>query len=86
MSIITDNVLPGKKGKIFSTNAETDKQLLEVVAKVQKIEGVTKAEAILNTFPREFKVHADEKVSVEEIQEVTKELNVNSLVKSLFEE
>lgn len=86
MSFITDNVLPGKKGKIFSTNAESDEILMEVVYHVKQLDGVTRVNPIKDSYPREFVVHADDKVSVEEVQDKSKEVNVHALVKGYLEE
>mgnify|MGYP003661472577 CR=1 FL=1 len=53
MSLLSENVIPGNHGKIFSTNAKDLTSLLKIKKVILQLEGVK--EVILNedAFPRE---------------------------------
>jgi len=85
MSLITENVIPYTKGKIFKTNAETEAQMNAVKRHVEELEGVKEVKIINDTFPREFLVRADHLVEVEQIQEKTNEVSINAIPKGWFD-
>ena len=85
MSLLSENVIPGNHGKIFSTNAKDSKSLLKIKKVISQLEGVK--EVILNEdeFPREFIIHTSKLVSVESIENEVKKLGFHAIPKGLFE-
>tara|TARA_R110002167_G_scaffold13222_6_gene55591 strand:+ start:38382 stop:38642 length:261 start_codon:yes stop_codon:yes gene_type:complete len=85
MSLLSENVIPGNHGKIFSTNAKDSTSLLKIKKVILQLEGVK--EVILNedAFPREFIIHTSKLVSVESIENEVKKLGFHAIPKGLFE-
>jgi|TARA_R110000823_G_scaffold192607_2_gene324178 hypothetical protein len=85
MSLLSENVIPGNHGKIFSTNAKDLTSLLKIKKVILQLEGVK--EVILNedAFPREFIIHTSKLVSVESIENEVKKLGFHAIPKGLFE-
>ena len=85
MSLLSENVIPGNHGKIFSTNAKDSTSLLKIKKAILKLVGVK--EVILNedAFPREFIIHTSKLVSVESIENEVKKLGFHAIPKGLFE-
>tara|TARA_R110002050_G_scaffold278045_1_gene423987 strand:- start:874 stop:1134 length:261 start_codon:yes stop_codon:yes gene_type:complete len=85
MSLLSENVIPGNHGKIFSTNAKDSTNLLKIKKVILQLEGVK--EVIINedAFPREFIIHTSKLVSVETIENEVKKLGFHAIPKGLFE-
>jgi copper chaperone CopZ len=85
MSLLNENVIPGNCGKIFGTNATENSEMEAIKAALLNLDGVT--DVLLNTavFPKEFTVHTDRIVSIDDVEEKVNEAGFHSVPKSLFE-
>ncbi len=70
MSLLSDNLIPGKQGKVFGTNAKFNKDLERIRDNILSIKGVK--DVIINTevFPREFTIYTTELVKVKDVEDV----------------
>jgi len=84
MSFVSENIIPGKHGKTFSTNARNLEELLQIKRIILKIPGINKVILNNDVFPREFVVQTKSLVSVAEIQEALSHTNYHAIPKSLF--
>ena len=56
MSLLSENVIPGNHGKIFSTNAQKKADLKEIEDRVMEIEGIKDIIFNEEVFPVEFTI------------------------------
>ena len=85
MSLLSENVIPGNYGKVFSTDAKTSSDLLKIEKIILQIEGITDVIFDETVFPREFTVHTSKLVSVEDIEKKVKILGFHAIPKALFD-
>lgn len=84
MSVLTENVIPGDRGRIFGTNASTDKGLEKIKAAIEDIDGVKDVVLIKKVFPREFIVHTTKLVLVIDIENAVKKTGLHCIPKGIF--
>ncbi|EIA08518.1 hypothetical protein [Flavobacterium frigoris] len=84
MGILEKNVIPGNHGKTFGTNAKEDAELSEIKTSISEIDGII--DVILNTtiFPREFTVHTNKVVAIEDIENKVKKVGFHAVPKDSF--
>ncbi len=84
MSLLSENIIPGNHGKVFGTNAMEEKDLIEIKASLLELEGIN--DVILNSeiFPREFTVHTNKIVSLEDIENKVKSVGFHAIPKGTF--
>lgn len=85
MSLLSENVIPGNYGKIFSTDAKTTSDLLKIQKIILQIEGIRDVILDETVFPREFTVHTSKLVSVESIEKKVKILGFHAIPKALLD-
>ncbi|MFK5981616.1 MAG: heavy metal-associated domain-containing protein [Flavobacteriaceae bacterium] len=85
MSLLSENIIPGNHGKIFSTNAKDQKDLERINNKVLSLKGIKDVKINLDIFPREFTVYTSELVKVEVIEDIVKLTGFHAIPKDLFE-
>lgn len=83
MTFISDNIIPGNYGKIFTTDVNDASEKSKLEAAILKVEGVVKI-IFSDTFPLEFTVHTDRVVQVSEIQRKANEWNYHVIAKGPF--
>lgn len=81
MGILENNVIPGKHGKTFGTDAKEDANLAEIKTSVMEIDGIV--DVIVNTdiFPREFTVHTNKVVAIADIENQVKKVGFHAIPK-----
>jgi hypothetical protein len=84
MSLMKDNVIPGNYGKVFGTNATTEKDLVLIKEKLSTLKGVKDVELHLDIFPKEFTVHTYDMVKVEDIESEVISLGFHAIPKTLI--
>lgn len=84
MGLLSKNVIPGNHGKTFGTNALKDADLLEIKTSVREIDEII--DVIFNTtiFPREFTVHTNKIVAVQDIENKVKKVGFHAISKESF--
>lgn len=84
MSLLSENVVPGKQGKVFGTNAKEHDDLLNIKSAIQNIDGVK--DVILNEdiFPKELTVHTSSVVSIKEIEDAAMSVGFHVIPKKSF--
>jgi hypothetical protein len=84
MGILEKNVIPGNHGKTFGTNAVEDADLSEIKNSISEIDGII--DVILNTsiFPREFTVHTNKMVTIDDIEDKVKKVGFHAIPKATF--
>jgi hypothetical protein len=84
MSLLSENIIPGNHGKIFSTNATKDKEMEKIKLWLQKIDGVKEISIIEGVYPREFIVYTSKLISIVTIEDAVKKLDLHAIPKGLF--
>ncbi|MGB5668314.1 MAG: heavy-metal-associated domain-containing protein [Maribacter sp.] len=84
-SLLSENIIPGKHGKIFSTNAHKRKDLLKIKNAILDFTGVR--DVIFNTevFPKEFTVYTTSFVKIEDIENEVKRFGFHAVPKGIFQ-
>lgn len=84
MSFLSDNVIPGNHGQIFSTNAEELEDLEHIKIEILKLKGIKDVVINSEVFPNEFTVYTDDLIKVKEIEDAVQLTNFHAIPKSLF--
>ncbi len=84
MNLLSENVIPGDHGKVFATNARSEKQMNKIRKLVLEAPGIK--DVILNgsVFPKEFTVHTESLVKISDIQKALKNVHLHAIPKNLF--
>lgn len=85
MSLLTENVIPGNYGKVFSTDATKEKDLEKIKTAIEKIQGIKCVCLNMDVFPKEITVHTTTLVHVDTIENEVKRLGFHAIPKALFE-
>ncbi len=67
MSLLSENIFPGKHGKVFGTDAKFDDDLYEIKMFLQHREGIEKFEINKDKFPVEIKIYCNKIMKVKEL-------------------
>lgn len=84
MSLLSDNVIPGKQGKVFGTNAKYDDDINTIERLLLEYDGIKDVIINKDIYPIEFTIHTDKLVSVEEIENLIKEAGFHLIPKGTF--
>jgi len=84
MSFLSENIIPGDHGKVFGTNAKTEKELEKIKAAVLSLNGIT--EVIINqeVYPVEFTIHTSKVITINDVEDKVKATGFHAVPKSLF--
>ncbi|MCJ7467731.1 MAG: heavy-metal-associated domain-containing protein [Maribacter sp.] len=85
MGFMAENVIPGNYGRIFGTNASTDKDMSKIKTYLKKIDGVKDVTIVKGVFPREFIVYSTKLLSVVLIEDTVNKLGLHAVPKGWFE-
>lgn len=85
MSIMSENVIPGKQGRIFGTNAREKEDMERIREKVLEMKGVDRVILKPDEFPRSFIVYTSKLVSVRDIEEMVKTTGFHAIPKESIE-
>ena len=81
MSLIDDNVIPGNDGRVFGTNAVSEKDLLAIKTAIQELDGIKAVELNHAIFPREFTVYTINLISITDIQKKVRQVGFHAIPK-----
>ncbi len=84
MSLLTENVIPGEHGKIFSTNVTEETELIEIKNNLLKVEGIEDVHLNNAIFPKEFTVITNKLMSIDEIEQAVKAIGYHAIPKTLI--
>lgn len=84
MTVITENVIPGNHGRIFTTNASNDSEMEDIKNVIEKIEGVKDVVLIKEVYPKEFIVHTTKLIKNDIIESAVSDLGVKAIPKGIF--
>jgi len=84
MSLLTDNIIPGEHGKIFSTNANEEIELTEIKNKLLKIDGITDVQINNTIFPKEFTITTNKVISVQDVERAVKAIGYHAIPKAII--
>ena len=84
MSLQSENVIPGKHGKTFGTNAKDKQGLEKIKAKLTSIDGIKNV--ILNTeiYPKEFIIHTTKLVRISDIEKAVNSAGFHAIPRDTF--
>ena len=85
MSIMSDNVIPGKQGKVFGTNARRKEDLEFIKEKVLELDGIDYVILDPDAFPKAFTVFTKKLVRVHDIEEKVKTSGFHAIPKESIE-
>lgn len=71
MNLLEENIVPGKQGKVFDTNAKSTYNLERIKAEILKVKGVKNVVVNFEKFPSELTIHTSKLIALEEIEEKT---------------
>ncbi len=84
MSFISDNVIPGNYGKKFTTDANNLEELNQIQKALMELDGVNDVIFEADSNPTVFIVHTNKVVSVSDIEEKVKLLDLHAVPTGLF--
>ena len=86
MSLLTENVIPGNHGRIFTTNAASDILMNKIKTGLERLDGVEKIILIAEVSPREFIVRTSKLVTVKTIEDAVQRmgLDLHVIPKGIF--
>jgi hypothetical protein len=85
MNLLSDNVIPGNHGKIFSTDAKSQEDLDKIFKVLKLINGVKDVILSAEKFPKEFTIHTSKMVEIKTIEDKVKRLGFHAIPKGLFQ-
>ena len=85
MSIMSENVIPGKQGKVFGTNARNKEDLEFIKEKILELAGIDHVILEPGVFPKSFTVYTTKLVSVHDIEEKVKTAGFHAIPKESIE-
>ncbi len=85
MSYLTKNIIPGDYGKVFSTDARKEKDLVKIQKAILKIPGIQDVIVDKSIFPVEIIIHTTSVVSIETVENEVKRFGFHASPKGVFE-
>jgi len=81
MSFLSEHVIPGNYGKVFSTDAKKEKNLLKIQETLLQLHGIK--EVIINqgVFPYELEIHTSKVVKIKDIENIVKTVGFHAIPK-----
>ena len=84
MSFLTENVIPGARGRIFCTDASTEEKMNMVKVAIEKVDGVKNVVLVNEVFPKELIVQTTKLVTVKAIGGAVNRIGMHAIPKGLF--
>lgn len=85
MSLITENIIPGNYGKVFSTDAKEEKDLLKIKEGIEKIPGIKDVIINFDVYPIEFIIHTTSLIHIDIVENEVKRFGFHAIPKGAFE-
>ena len=70
MSVLSENVIPGKQGRVFGTNVKRNSDLERIRETLLELDGIDEVKLNFDSFPKEFIVFTHKLVRIEDVEEV----------------
>lgn len=85
MNLLTENIIPGNYGKVFSTDAKKEKDLLKIKVAIENLPGIK--DVILNkdVFPVELTIHTNALVHIDVVEKEVMRFGFHAIPKGSFE-
>lgn len=85
MSLISENIIPGNYGKVFSTDAKEEKDLLKIKNAIEKLPGIKDVILHMDKFPVELTIHTDSLIHIDIVENEVKRFGFHAIPKGVFE-
>jgi len=84
MSLLTENIIPGNYGKVFSTDAKEEKDLLKIKKAIEKIPGIKDAIINFEVYPIEITIHTTSLTHIDKVENEVKRFGFHAIPKGAF--
>ena len=84
MSLLSENVIPGNRRKVFGTNAKEPQTLEKIKSALELIDGIKDVILHLDVYPRELTIHTSKMVTVKEIEDAVKAIGYHVIPRHDF--
>ena len=84
MSLLSDPIIPGESGKVFTTNASNKRDLERIKLAVMGVDGVKDVLIVQEVFPKELIIHTHKLVTISDIENAVKPTQFHLIPKGLF--
>lgn len=85
MNLLAENIIPGNHGKVFSTDAKKDKDILKMITAIKKIPGIKDVIVNKDVFPIEFTILTTSLIHIETVENEVKRFGFHAIPKGIFE-
>ncbi len=85
MNLLTENIIPGNYGKVFSTNAQDEKDLQKIQHAIQNISGIKDVIINMEVYPREITIHTTSLIHIDIVEDEVKRFGFHAIPKGAFE-
>jgi len=85
MSLISENIIPGNYGKVFSTDAKEEKDLLKIKKAVEKLPGIKDVVLNKDIYPVELTIHTNALVHIDVVENEVKRFGFHAIPKGVFQ-
>ncbi len=85
MNLISENIIPGNYGKVFSTDAKEEKDLLKIKNAVENLPGVKDVILHLDKYPIELTIHTNSLIHIDTVENEVKRFGFHAIPKGAFE-
>ena len=83
MSLFTENIVPGKTGKVFGTDTRFLDDLLLIKDTLLSIDGIKNVEIHGDIYPKELIIFSDKLISVALVENVIKKIGFHLIPKGV---
>lgn len=84
MSFLSENVIPGNYGKKFTTDAKHPNDLTKIQEALMQLDGIKDVLFESENKPIVFIIHTNKVISVKEIEDCIRDLNLHAVPTGLF--
>jgi hypothetical protein len=84
MSLLSDHIIPGNSGKVFTTDASKERDLNRIKRAILRVDGIADVLIVKEVFPSEFIVHTKKLVRITDIENAVKPTGFHAIPKGVF--
>ncbi len=84
MSLLSEHIIPGNSGKVFTTNASKEKDLKRIKQVIMDVQGVDYVLIVRDVFPVEFIVRTHKLVAISDIEHAVQLMGFHVIPKGIF--
>ena len=85
MNLLAQNIIPGNHGKVFSTDAKKDKDILKIIKAIKKIPGIKDIIINKDVYPIEFTILTTSLIHIETVGNAVKRFGFHAVPKGIFQ-